>query len=204
MKKIIFDIGAHEGQDSIPLARESSNTIIYAFEPVPALAKRIKDETSELPNYNLITKAVSDYTGNTTFNIINDGTGGQSSLLKFNDQVDVVWPSDTFRFTDEIPVKVIRLDDFIKEKDIKKIDYLHIDAQGSDLSILRGMGEYINIVEEGVVEASNTGRECYESQNNREQTIQYLKDKNFTITQVISNDDRGNEVNIYFTNNFKM
>ena len=204
MQKIIFDIGAHEGQDSISLARESSNTIVYAFEPVPALAKNIKDKTAELPNYNLIQKAVSDYTGTTSFNIMNDGTGGQSSLLKFTEKVDIVWPSGVLKFTDEIPVDVIRLEDFIKDNNIKKIDNLHIDAQGSDLSVLKGMGDYISIVQEGVVEASNPDREYYEGQNNTEQTVQYLKGYGFKITRVVPNDDRGNEVNIYFTNNSKL
>jgi len=203
MQKIIFDIGAHEGQDSILLAQESPNTIVYAFEPVPTLAKNIKNKTAELPNYNLIEKAVSDFTGTTTFNIMNDGTGGQSSLLKFTKKVDIVWPSGVLKFTDEIPVEVIRLDNFIKENKITKIDYLHIDAQGSDLSVLKGLGDCITIVESGVVEASNPDREYYEGQNNTEQTIQYLKDRGFEITQVIPNDDSGNEVNIYFTNILK-
>jgi hypothetical protein len=45
---------------------------------------------------------------------------------------------------------------------------------------------------------------AHEGQNNTEQTVQYLKGYGFKITRVVPNDDRGNEVNIYFTNNSKL
>jgi FkbM family methyltransferase len=201
MTRTIFDIGAHEGQDSISLAQESADNVVYAFEPVPALAEIIKNRTVNLPNYNLVVKAVSDYSGATVLNVMNDGTGGQSSLLKFTENVDKVWPAGVLKFTNEIAVEVIRLDEFIEDKNITIIDHLHIDAQGNDLAVLRGMGEYLNIVVEGVVEASNSGRECYDGQNSTEQTVQFLKDNGFDITQISPNDDRGNEVNIFFTRN---
>jgi hypothetical protein len=37
---------------------------------------------------------------------------------------------------------------FIKQHGIEKIDYLHVDAQGMDLRVLKSLGSYLSIVKE--------------------------------------------------------
>jgi FkbM family methyltransferase len=194
----MFDIGAHEGQSSIRKARENSNLYVYAFEPVPKLIEEIKSKITDLTNYRIITKAVSDYNGEAFFNVREEGDWGQGSLSDFTDSVDVVWPGTGLRFTDKIKVDVTRLDTFIEENNISMIDYLHIDAQGGDLKVLRGLGKYISIVNSGVVEASNPNKLYYKDQNTVDDTVNFLKKSGFEITSIDPNDDMENEFNIYF------
>jgi FkbM family methyltransferase len=197
-KQVMFDIGAHKGQSSIHKAKENTDLHVYAFEPVPKLIKEIKSKIIDLNNYSIIPKAVSDYDGEAFFNIREEGDWGQGSLSDFTERVDAVWPDAKLKFTDKIKINVIRLDTFIEENNISRINYLHIDAQGQDLKVLRGLGKYISIVDSGVVEASNPDRLCYTEQNTVDDTVAFLKASGFEIMSIDPNDDRENEFNIYF------
>lgn len=197
-KQIMFDIGAHEGQSSIPKAKENSNLHVYAFEPVPKLAEEIKSKTINLTNYSIITKAVSNYDGEAFFNVRGEGDWGQGSLSDFTESVDIVWPGTMLKFTEKIKTDVTRLDTFIEANNISKINYLHVDAQGGDLKVLESLGKYISIVESGVVEASNPDKLYYTEQNTINDTVDFLKNAGFKIISINSNDDRENEFNIYF------
>ncbi len=197
-KEIMFDIGAHEGQSSIHKAVENSNLHVYAFEPVPKLIEKIKSKIVDLNNYTVIPKAVSDYDGEAFFNVRGEGDWGQGSLSDFTDNVDKVWPGAELRFTERIKIDVTRLDTFIEQTNISKINYLHIDAQGEDLKIIKGLGKYISLVVSGVVEASSSDKVSYINQNTVNDTVDYLKAAGFKITGITPNDDNGNEFNIYF------
>jgi len=204
-KKIFFDVGANSGKDSIPIAKNDVNTIVFGFEPTPQLIGIIKNQISGLNNYILIEKAVSNYNGKSKFNVAGQADWGCSSLLEFSDKSKTEWCGRTdFRITEEIEVDVIRLDNFIEEFKIKKIDYLHVDTQGSDLNVLKGLGDYLKIVNEGVIEAANKENILYFGQNTKEECIDFLVKNNFKIINVEKNDPHDNEINIYFKNNEKI
>jgi hypothetical protein len=105
-----------------------------------------------------------------------------------------------------IDVPCIRLDCFIEkfnvtEFKIEKIDFLHIDAQGKDLSVLRSLGKYINIVERGTCEvAANADVSIYKNQESLlSNTTLWIAEHGFEINHVRPNDQRSNEMNIFFT-----
>lgn len=197
MSYIFFDVGTNDASSSIHKAND--NTIIYAFEPTPQLINTIKLKTAHLKNYILTEKAVSNYNGTATFNISGQSDWGCSSLLELSPNAKTSWGNRTdMNVTETIEVEVIRLDTFIEEHNIPHIDYLHIDTQGSDLNVLKGLGSYINIVKEGVVEAANKVDILYKNQNTKEETIQFLEEAGFTITNIEFNDPQQNELNIYF------
>jgi len=200
MKKIIFDVGANHGIDSIPRAQEDiENTIVYAFEPTPFLIDVLKHKASSLSNYIIVEKAVSDFNGTAKFNVAGNDDWGCSSLLEFSEQSFVQWPGRTdFSVTDIIEVEVIRLDNFISQHNISQIDYLHIDTQGSDLKVLHGLGQYIDLVKEGLMEAAYKKDILYKNQNTVEDSVEFLKQHGFSITAITSNDIFNNEANIRF------
>ena len=198
MKRILFDVGANNGSTSVQWANDKNN-IVYAFEPTPEMYLQIESRTNGVDNYILTKKAVSDYNGVATFNVAGNADWGCSSLLKFSDKSQTEWPGRTeFYVTKEIEVEVIRLDSFVKENNIDKIDYLHVDTQGSDLKVLQGLGEYLNIVSEGVIEAANKEDILYYGQCTKDECISFLENNGFIITRVESNDNQSNEVNIFF------
>jgi FkbM family methyltransferase len=197
--KVFFDVGANNGFTSVPVAMNNKEFSVYAFEPTPEMIEQIESKIIGLDNYFLTTKAVSNYEGKATFRVAGHADWGCSSLLEFSEKSKTEWPGRTdFDVTNEIEVDVIRLDKFIEENKITKIDYLHIDTQGSDLKVLEGLGKYISIVEEGGMEAAAKEDILYKGQNTQQQSIEFLQKNGFDITGIQINDEYQNEVNIYF------
>ena len=199
-KKIVFDVGANNGSSTIHIAKSEIDTLVFAFEPTPKLVDDIKNQINDIENYIITKNAVSNYTGKSKFNLMQKYDWGCSSLLEFSEisKNGNIWQGTPFEVTDYIEVDVITLKDFIKDNNIPYIDYLHIDTQGSDLNVLIGMGDYINIVKAGVMEAASSADILYKGQNTKEQCIEFLENNGFTILDISKNDDGGNELNIHF------
>lgn len=201
MSYVFFDVGANNGESSISIAKNNSDALVYAFEPTPQMISEIKYKTQNLINYMLVETAVSDYNGKTIFNVAGNADWGCSSLLTLSEKAKTDWQGRTDMFvTEQIEVSVIRLDSFIETAGISKIDYLHIDTQGSDLKVLKGLGKYLKIVREGVMEAAAKKDILYVGQNTKEESVQFLQENGFIITNIITNDVAENEVNIFFKN----
>ena len=188
---IFFDIGANTASDSLHIANDPK-AAVYGFEPTPYLIDIIKEKIKNVPNYILVEKAVSDFDGVAKFNISGDvltkdvsnpekhGWWGCSSLLSLSDSALTSWYGRTDMMVIEtIEVEVIRLDTFMSANNISRIDYIHIDAQGSDLNVLRGLGKYITTVAGGVVEAANKPDILYRNQNHKDDTIRFLEYNGF-------------------------
>jgi FkbM family methyltransferase len=198
-EKIVFDVGANNGSSSVPLAIENPTYLVFAFEPTPEMIEVIKSKIVGLENYVIVPKAVSDYNGTAEFNVAGNWDWGCSSLLKFSRKSQTDWPGRTdFHVTYKLNVDVIRLDTFIEENGITKIDHLHIDTQGSDLNVMKGLGEYLHIVTEGKLEAGTSDDVLYEGQNKLNDCIKFLLLNGFKVVDVNSNDVFCHEVNVVF------
>jgi len=198
-KKVFFDVGANDGQSSIHIAENDGQCLVYAFEPTKNLCEELIKKTQHLKNYIVIPKAVSNFNGKSQFYVAGQADWGCSSLLKFSNKSKTEWPGRTdFLVTDEYTVDVIRLDDFIAENNITRIDYIHIDTQGSDLKVLEGLGEKISLVDGGMMEAANKDDILYYNQNNKKDSVFFLEKNGFKITKISPNDPDLNEVNITF------
>lgn len=190
-------VGVHTTLEFLDEARkEGYNHKVYAFEPNPFLLEELK--TKSLPsNYHIIPKAVSDKDGTSDFFIHTDtyssslygwGTGPQYG-----------------EFSNSCVVDTIKLETFIKQYQIHTIDYLHIDAQGSDFNVLKSLGESISIVKEGVCEsiAPNIHWNLYSGQASFETISDYLIQNGFDIRWEFNTNGflKDNEVSIYFKRN---
>jgi len=199
MKKILFDVGANNGSQWYnTLAADQNNTFVFMFEPTPYLCDVITEKYSHLKNWTLIQKAVSDYEGISQFNIAGHADWGCSSLMTFREERVHTWPSDRtdLNFTDSIDVEVITLESFLKNNpEITHIDYLHVDAQGSDLNVLKGLGSYINIVAAGTIEAAFNAP-LYDNSPTHTECIDWLKEKGF-VSEI---HNANHECDIAFTN----
>jgi FkbM family methyltransferase len=209
---IVFDVGANNANETRKFLENGA--VVYAFEPNPIMCKDMKLRLGENPKFHLVETAVSDYNGTSEFflsgpnNIqepFNHTLGypnyGSSSLLEFEEGLDKTWPGRLdFKPFIKTPVNVIRLDNFIKENNISRIDYLHVDTQGCDLAVLRGLGEFLSIVEKGVIEAPTSKTvSLYKKSHTMIEALKFLKEQNFNIDDIESNTPEENEVNIYFS-----
>lgn len=130
------DVGAHEGRHLFPMLEcigKSGRAL--AFEPIPMLATQLKARVRDsewADSVEVYAMALSDTTGSTSFMVAEDAPG-YSGILKRNYDVPT-------RVT-EITVELSTLD--IMASGLSRLDYLKIDAEGAEWSILRGAQETI-------------------------------------------------------------
>ena len=207
----IIDVGAFNGIDGLALAINNPNFFIHAFEANSELIKLIKEnkkkiekyKNQEIKNYKINNFAVSNEIGESYFNIAKNPT--VSSLNKFTNNLDISWheyKDQHFKYIKKIKIKVITLEKYCLDNNINSIDYLHIDTQGNDLKVLKGLKKKLSILNQGVLEAAiNKQKSLYEGNHTVEDVKKFLKDNNFNISK-IENIDKNikNEKNIFFYN----
>lgn len=201
-KKLLIEVGAFDGTDSLIFYR--NNYRVFTFEPKYDLFTVLYENTYELNDYTVINKAVSLIDGEIEFNICKEG--GASSILPFKSdeeltktwggRTDILYANETYK------VQSTRLDTFIEEYNLTDtiIDYIHVDAQGADLDVLKSLGKYTKNVMEGVIESAfSSDKSIYVNQNNTLETAtEWLRQNGFEITNVRSNDPTNCECNIFF------
>jgi len=175
-RMVIFDVGANDGLSFIDLPRIMPNVQIYAFEPTPELADKIREQFAVHTNYHLVETAIGEVEEITQFNVADKGDGGCSSLLGFSRHIRETWAGrEDLVVTRKINVRVTRLDSFVIANSIAKIDFLHVDTQGTDLSVLRSLGRELNRVQSGVIEVPRS-RDVMLYENQHTTAVRSLKD----------------------------
>jgi FkbM family methyltransferase len=203
--KTLIEVGAYDGTDSIRY--NSQGFRVFTFEPKKDLYNALVAKTRHLTHYTVSPKAVCLHNGKTQFNICK--YGGASSILPFrtNDELAKHWTPkrDDVQYSGiSYEVETTRLDTFIEENNLQEtvIDYLHIDAQGVDLDVLKSLGIYIKNVHAGVVETvKQVEKSIYVGQdNNTVDTVsQFLHENGFIINRIDSNDSTQCEFNVVFS-----
>jgi FkbM family methyltransferase len=204
MSFVYFDVGANWGEKSIPDARINSDWVVYAFEPTPHLAVNLLSQTMQIRDrYNVVQVALSNYNGLSVFHIQNNPGQGCNSLNAFSENSKEIFPhfASDLVCIEKLLVTVSRLDTWFKNNSFpyEKIDYFKCDTQGSDLKVLQGMGDSIQLIRRGEAECSRSRKTALYSEDNlMEEMVEYLKSKGFRVPKIISNDHLDNEYNVHF------
>jgi FkbM family methyltransferase len=198
--RAVFDVGANDGSFGIMIAQLNPDVMVFGFEPTPQLASVIREKSKDLKNYELIPVAVSDRPGQVKFNVAGLQGYGVSSMLEFADGLDQTWPGRTdFEFTETIEVEALRLDKFVESRGIKQIAFLHVDTQGTDLDVLRSLGNYLGIVERGQIETSACKRvSLYKGQHTMEDVVLFFLQHGLEIDSIVPDNPNNNEFNVQF------
>ncbi|MBE9527533.1 MAG: FkbM family methyltransferase, partial [Proteobacteria bacterium] len=135
----VIDIGVERGS-FIDLAVKSGAGKVDGFEPLPRHLDYLhkKYGTTGLVSINLY--AVSDKSGEAEFHVATDSAGNEldyhHTLSDLGDSATVI------RSKNIIKVKTTTLNDFFKlSSETVQIDFLKVDTDGHDLSVLHGLGE---------------------------------------------------------------
>jgi FkbM family methyltransferase len=193
-KRIVLDVGANDGSSTLSLAEESPLTLVIAFEPSPELAAGLRQRAMHLTNYRVIEAAVDVTEGVREFNVAPSGVGSLQTLTPARERFG--WLSDV-AVRARTEVKVVRLDRVLESLAITRIDYLHCDAQGSDLRVLRSLGSMLSVLEEGVIEVPARTR-LYREGHSRREAMDFLLDAGFRPWRVVAADVGNHEQNIFF------
>ncbi len=122
---LIIDIGAHIGMFSILAGELAPKGKVYTFEPSADNFNLLKEnvELNKLGNVVLINKAVAKESGVREFALSPDDPAGHAFSYEETDREKII-------------VETVKLDDFIKENNISKIDFLKMDCEGAEYEIL--------------------------------------------------------------------
>ena len=209
--KIIFDVGAYDGIDGLALAIKNPKCAVYAFEANPVLFEKInynklkieKRIGKRISNYKVINKAVSNIDKQGDFLISKNPTG--SSLKEFSKNLDESWPGYRelhFHTVKKINIEIVTLEKFCIENNIRFINYLHIDTQGNDLNVFKGLGKFQDKVKEGILEAAvNKENALYVDNHTVEDVKIFFENTGYRIKKISPIDSNiKHEVNVYFEN----
>lgn len=193
---IAVEVGAHDGKDTKEYLERYER--VYAFEPAPNMLKKLQEIDD--PRLTVIPKAVANFDGSAIFYLDELGDQGCGSLYPFVPGIEKRWPDrKDLRSTGQTTVEVTRLDTFLRAEDIQQVDFLHVDAQGADLAVLRGLGRLARRVRAGVVEtAAARDRALYQGQHTIPDIYRWLYTHGFRVTHEERNDQWGNELNVSF------
>ena len=215
-----FDIGADDGFHGILFAFMNPDINVYGFEPIRGSKKIINNNLKKverffgkkLKNYEIINCAISDFNGYATFYETNYKVA--SSILKPRKKLNKFWKnsedllintvSKGVKLKKKYKVKVLTLEKFCKEKLISVISYLHVDAQGNDLRVIKGLKKYKKFLIQGVAETSKNNKlAMYEKEESFVILKKKFKDWNFKITKIELIQKNFPSYNVYFKNNSK-
>lgn len=136
--KVVFDVGSNKGQ-SIQAYMEifpTEDILFFSFEPIKGLMEIQKKKFEGKTNIAFVEKALSDYVGESTFNI--NKSQDTSSLLDTNIDFIPERYGDVYKKGAEVTVATTTIDAYLEEQHLERIDILKIDVQGAEVQVLKG------------------------------------------------------------------
>ncbi len=183
---VVVEAGACNGSDTAEMAKLWPNSKIHAFEPVPALFAQLKNRVKNHKNVACYTSALSNQAGSATFYVSSGTSDASSSLLKPKEHLTVC---PTVLFEKEIIVKTIMLDDWAKQHKIEKVDFLWLDMQGSELTMLKAAPKILKTVR--VIQMEVSIKELYETVPLYSEVRKWLEQQGFAVVLADIDEARG-------------
>ena len=126
--KVVFDVGANEGQTAEHYVRAFPCAQIYSFEPFAATYGSLVERASRWPRVRTFQLAIADR--NRTARIQPVPVSGLNSL---RNELSNSCSSSSGEF-----ITIRTLDSFCAEENINHIDLLKTDTEGFDLEVVKG------------------------------------------------------------------
>lgn len=196
--KTIIEVGANRGIDTQVMAEKNPDAMIYAFEPTrELLIEHLWPKFENHPRVIILPFAVDLKCEFKTFNVSGINDWGCSSLNEFSDNINLMWQNrNDFQVTKKYTVPTIRLFDFCNIYKIDCIDFLWIDAQGSDFNCLLSLGDKIKNLKAGRCEVADQ-IELYKNTSNKKNIVKpWLESQGFKVNQPF---DSKEETDLVFT-----
>jgi FkbM family methyltransferase len=192
---IWLGVGAFRCDHTYRQALYNPSLCVFAFEPNLQLAAKL---FGALPNIFVFPMAVSESDGCAEFNIT--AAPASSSLLAVDDANARQWVGGQgINVVSRTIVPTIRLDTFMNLAGIQTVDYLKIDPQGADLSVVKSPGDRLSDLPKIYPELSVTPFPVYHGAASKGEVVEYLAAWGFKLAAVESQSN-GQEENLSFEN----
>jgi FkbM family methyltransferase len=159
---LVFDLGGYQGQWTSDIFARYCCTI-HIFEPVPIFAEKIAKR----------------FAGNPKVYVHNFGLGKETCNVRLHLSAD---GSSVFtkRSEETILIKIVKIDDFIRDNEVKFIDLIKINIEGGEYELLEHLlnSNYVENVNDIQVQF----HDCVQDAQERMQAIQRQLEKTHHIT----------------------
>jgi len=178
-KLVIFDVGANVGDYSVKLAEIlKEKATIHSFEPSPAAYKKLQDAVLKYQNVTTNNFGLSDTVKSLQLysNFESSGLASlyQRKLDHYNTQMNV---------TEEINLSTV--DNYCEENKINYIDFLKLDVEGHELSVLNGAKKLLAERKIKFIQFEFGG--CNIDSKTFFQDFYYLLNDNYKIYRILKN-----------------
>lgn len=148
---IIFDVGANRGNFATNILLRAPLSHVHGFEPNPDIFPVFEEVSNNVGKNNGKPRIIANQcgVGSTTGQIefIVNKAHYTSSFLPVTDGVIKGFPETDFSEVKRVPVQVATIEKYAVERQISNAKLLKIDAQGYELEVLEGCGEFLNKIE---------------------------------------------------------
>tara|TARA_Y100001958_G_C21204581_1_gene530838 strand:- start:73 stop:792 length:720 start_codon:yes stop_codon:yes gene_type:complete len=142
---IIFDVGAHHGETIKNFANNFDIDEIHSFEASRVNFKKLEKITQKFQQKKIILNNIGLSDNKKEILIKQFSESSSTTLSKVNEKskyflkkINILGLSKNKNFYETLKVKLETLDDYLKEKDIQKIDLLKIDTEGHEFYVIKG------------------------------------------------------------------
>jgi 2-O-methyltransferase len=184
---IILEAGAHKGKDTVEMAMLWPAGTIHAFEPVPALFKKLENNTRNLKNVHCYQLALGNNRGREIMYLSSGASDGSSSLLPPKEHLNIF---PTVYFDEELTVNTMTLDGWAESNNIQNIDFMWLDLQGMELNVLKSGKNILQTVTAIYTEVSSI--EAYKDQTLYSDLNEWLTSNGFYIEREVVDKGGGN------------
>jgi len=181
-KLVALDVGAQGGFFNASIFSKKYNFFFdpIVVEPIPEEAKKLEDK-----NYKVISKGLWSENCKKKLYILGKRPGS-SSMYKPNSNTFDLYDFKKkdfpiFDITDEIDIECTTIKESLNKFKVNNLDFLKIDTQGSELEILKGIGEYFPLLMK--IEAQIIP--MYENVPSWSELVNYLEKKNYMVSEWI-------------------
>ncbi len=175
---VIVEAGAFNGSETRRLAAMWPQGTIHSFEPVPEIFTQLVENMKIIPSVSCYQLALSSKTGTASFYVSEKpskpGIASQAGSLHAPKQRLALSP---IIFPRTIQVDTITLDDWAAQYHVDHIDFLWLDMQGHELSVLQAAPEMIKTVK--VIHTEVNFIEAYEGQPDYTAVKKWLEENGF-------------------------
>ncbi len=179
---IALDVGAQGGFFNGSIFSKKYNSFFdpVVVEPIPSEAEKLVNQ-----NYKVIKNGIWSTKCKKKLYILGSRPGSSSMYRPNKESLNIYGFKkenfSQFKVTDEIEVNCTTIKESLSDFKIQNLDFLKVDTQGSELEVLKGLGEYFPLIIK--IEAQIIP--MYENVPNWSQLLNYLYEMNFMICEWI-------------------